>query len=211
MKELLVAIHEYYPIGIPEIYREYDGFHKLKKIILEKIGKNEQYNTYTVLVNNLRELFFPNELNDYSYFEFPSYFLTIDLEETDLNGIKLKVRAIIVISLLANLYTVYFSNTYSFIDDDFFSSKNHQSYEIIYFNDCKNKGLREISNKVKREVEQRFKEHKFIHHFVLFDNEVKGGRTLLDLDNDFPNQNYTYYDYLFSIDKVLKSDFKVLP
>jgi hypothetical protein len=143
--ELLSAVNKYYPIGIPQIYSEYDGIQKVKQIIADKIAVIDSNieTPLSLLVKSLKKEFSDSQIYDYSFFEFPSYQLAIDVERQGFNGIKLNISIHISISLLLKKYTVFINNIYNFEDADYVNkSISLKQYEIVYFEDCKDEILK---------------------------------------------------------------------
>jgi len=212
IQKLLSAVHKYYPIGCPEIHQHYEGIAEIKKIVSRKISEceNNPASNFKILLKSLQNTIKNYVINDFSYLLFPSYFILIEIEDKTFNGIKLTSTISVYISLLINGYTVYISDKYSFNDLDDVKNKSGLNYELIYFNDCKNPQSIALTKLICDQIEKNFANYEFIDHYTLFKNYVKSGRTLYDLNRDAGDVPYCYYDYLFSIDKVLDTHYEIL-
>lgn len=209
---LLQSIQNYYPIGNTSISLDYPGIKAIKKIITDKIEKIQQNEPtpHNSLVNSLNDLLPQFSVNDCGFFEFPSYLVTIDLEESISKEMNLRVTLTLAISLLVDYYTIYISNVYNIQKDSHFTAPGNILYEVVYLESCNKDQIKDVVKTVNDQVSKYFHTHKFISHSLLFNNHIKGGRTLFDLERDYENALYCYYDFLFSSNKVF-NNYKVIP
>src|ERR1700741_3292978 len=106
--DLLQKIYLYYPIGMPQIYKNYPGFKLLQKKIEEKFdglsdSKDSDWGQIFLIIER--------EFKSYKVFDrhyqFPNHFIEIELETLNEYGMERKRSIVIVISLLVDCFTVY--------------------------------------------------------------------------------------------------------
>lgn len=202
--DLLKKAHYYYPIGMPHIFNEYNGYYKLKEILKAKIDNiSAQKNTkWSILVEDVKKHFPTYKVFDYGYLQFPNYILVIELCIHENNRIVITKSIILNISLLVNYYTIFFEDLIKLKGDaDNSNGIKDTHFQMIYFNSCIEEECLENANQLKKIVAQFFNEHSFLEHRQLFENKVLGSKSY---GNEFSSTNEAscLYELLFSNDQI---------
>jgi hypothetical protein len=214
LEELLSTTHQYYPVGYPDLYDNYEGVKQLHRITSEKISQLDVNKNipYVDLLKNLRDKY-PNYLiNDFSYYYFPSYQIEIDIEANLIGDIQFSRRIILTISLLIKNYTIFINDKYVF--DGLTEIKKQPNIldccEIIYRESSNQAQVLDVVNSLIMDVKLFFTDYEFIDHYTLFNGRVKACRSLVDLSSDYGDHFCNFYDLLFSIDKCRIANIQVL-
>lgn len=200
--ELLKNTQKYYPIGMPFLYEEYDGYKMFKEKLEKKVNQilAKENTSWVRLVENVRQKFSLKPIFDYSYLQFPSYIMNLELKKNDSKEIEYTKSLVLNISLLVNYYTLFFEDIVKVkkgIDEK--GLQNSPYFRIVYFNKCIDKDCFEIAYIIKKISEEVFEEYKFIQHDLLLNNKVQGGNIYGDMRNE-EFKEYSLYEYLFSND-----------
>ncbi len=209
--EFLKKIYLYYPIGIPQIYTKYPGYKLLRDILDEKLLQiQKQENTpWSSLIAKLSAKFKRDLISDNSYIQFPSYDLSIDLENVNESRFELKRTLNTKISLLTDHYTIFIKDVYLFRELKEYKGKPVPENELLYNKANLNSKFNDAINDLKALVKQEFPNKEFVHHRLLFDYKIVGGTVYGFMDEFNPVNAFPIYHYLFSND-LYYSNFTVL-
>lgn len=202
IENLLKKVHYYYPIGMPGISENYKGYQEIRTIIEQKmddltVDKKPIHKEWMDDIKKKHSLY---DISDFSFWQFPSYYISIALENNQLNGIEISKRAIVVVSLLANYFTVYIEDEYKYLYFDK-EEHNHPSSLVLCNKKCYSLEFRKLIESLIATTSNHFINHEFIDHRILFNHKIYGGTILFNIKNFDVNKAYTFYDFLFSIDK----------
>lgn len=192
---LLTKIHNYYPIGRPEMYQQYAGFQELKNIMTQKIAEMEnnesKWNQFIKTVRNKFPLCRVEDL----YYPFPSFCLNIHIGEKTFETIKTQTSVQVVVSLLADYYTIYFGehSTYTAY------LQSNPMFGILAFDSYSmNSQDKDLIDHIQEAMPLFFPNHKYLSHFFLMKNGIIGGNPLSDIDNFSIQREVSYFEYLFN-------------
>ena len=195
IEELLRKIHFFYPIGLPLLHSEYEGFKTLKEILYKKqiVADNGNPAEWFTLAEETTKDWEGCEVINFVGKPFPCYELSIILFSEMQKGLSITGTLTLTLSLLVKHYTVYVYDEYSSSNEkgNFTSSHGYLYSGIQYHLDISDKIQR-----IKERVEKYFPEYTFIGHNPLFAHKILGGYAYScgyeDMDKN------VIYDYLFS-------------
>ena len=202
MHRLTEAIYKYYPINNPDSYEEHEGMKTLKGIIVEKIINIDNphhpgQKRINSIINKLKAEFPDLNMDDLSFFEFPGYSISIDLDDILFGDIICKNSIYISISLLVKNFTLYFISDFRFDSVKSIIKNRIPNYQVLFYQACQNIHSKLIIDKIRDIVSAHFVDYDYIPHHFLFE-KIKGGRALVCLDNSMGDEwDYSYYDFLF--------------
>jgi hypothetical protein len=203
--ELLTQIHLYYPVGIPQVYRQYPGYklieQKLEKKI-DELSKDENVD-WIKLVSDVNKEFSSYKVHDFGYYQFPNYYMEIELEQLNEKGFEVRRVITVCISLLVNYFTVFMVDFYKFSN---FENKNvigiTPSFRIVYNKSTDEKIYIESIEFLITLIEQHFKTHKFLPHSDLLNLKLSGSGAFGDMESYKFGETYSAYRYLFNNDNM---------
>ena len=140
------------------------------------------------------------KISDYSFWQFPSYYISISLENNQINGVGISKRAIAVVSQLADYFTVYIEDEYQYVNLDNYTEDRPLSL-VLSNKKCHSLEYSKLIESIIAITRKHFVNHEFINHKFLFNHRIYGGTVLSNVRNFDLNRAYTFYDFLFSSDK----------
>jgi len=198
LPDLLKALYEFYPIGLPSLGEMYPGKRKIMEIVRGKqsILQNND-GDYQKLVREIGAVYPKQTVRMENNAGAPSLSLSIIFREDELTLERPEVIKIkIVISLLAPNYTVFFENLVLFSSQGEVPFRRYVN--IISANDKRYDPAREIVIKVKALVEKYFVGFTYAPHGTLFNHKVESG---VPFGIEYPNNlQYSIFDFLFDPD-----------
>jgi hypothetical protein len=195
VNKLLAKVHLFFPVGLPALGRRYKGWTKYNEIVLKKNDEllSESETDYTRFLQKIRE--YPGSYRTLLVDnESPSYIIQIQLPNNSNPKIRNEQYLYIGISLLAEIYTLYFLDyyVYEFLEGGFVPP----STSIVYYQTAmKDENLRHLTQIIHDNAKVYFPNHEFIEHDILFSYKLKGSH-LYQEGFDDPNPEYTLFDHL---------------
>lgn len=192
-------ICKYYPIGLPIDNSMYDDYHTLRKIIAEKTDRtsnNNLPNNITNLIYELQNKFDTNHVVN-EFIPFPSYSVSINLNERKENELHYTCRLKVKISLIGKYYTFFYENDYITLHLlDVLAQKFSMRHSVLSGTNNFEDPFGQYYNIVKELIKYFFSEYEFISHVLLFKYPIIGGQphgTFYDISL----KQYFFYDFLF--------------
>jgi hypothetical protein len=211
--ELLLQIHLYYPIGLPNSANSYSGTKLIQDKVVEKLEQLDNTNTpWFKFSKDIESKVGKSIFFDYSFNQFPSYSCKIQLEKTSNIDFDISKNIVIELSLLTKHYTIFFNDEYKNkrYQLDSTGSNNSIKNEIWYYKSCKIESEFKLADSFKLVVKNYFPDYNFIEHDILFNCIVEGGLPFnRNYDEVMPNQKFSVYEYLFD-NNIMRDKIEVL-
>lgn len=175
IESLLKVIYNYYQIGLGYNIYNSESYKKIKKIVGNKIDDiaEEKPTILNTLIESLNKMG-DYLVTDYSYCQEPSYYLSIQLEESKQDSICITRSIYIHISLLDNIYTIF--NVLAFYSHSNKGTLIGRSFSFLdNNNDFGFKPYELLKKTIMEEIENLFKEYTYVSHKDLFDVKLTGG------------------------------------
>jgi hypothetical protein len=211
INELIGCVHKFYPSDFQnqptDIYVNptLDGIvkEKINQIINKKLPKP----CYS-LMTEVKKLFKDKIVIKGLERQFPSYGMTIMLNETTQNNIRSQTCITLKISLLTNYYTVFFEEFNWFLN--FPASKVTNTPTLFQIFSSSNPAIDPTvlySNSLKKIIEENFPNHEFIDHKLLFNKKIEYGFPYQLISNE---KSFPLFAYLFDNDVLWKSNYVIV-
>ncbi len=99
IKFLLNRIYLYFPVGIPTLFKKYEGYTKFRSILHDKIEEVRLGNdkSWLNLIEKL-EVLSKCEISNLSYLKFPSYKAKVQLKNYTIENLTCTTSIVIVVS-----------------------------------------------------------------------------------------------------------------
>ncbi|SIN95660.1 hypothetical protein [Chitinophaga niabensis] len=194
--ELLKKIHSFYPIGLPLLQHEYEGFRNLKEILHKKqiaAGNNEPAEWFTFAGETEKD-WAGYEVINFAGKPFPCYELSIILFNGTNNGLSVTGTLTVTLSLLVKHYTVYVYDEYNYTLGE--NSSFVPGHGYLYSGMKYHLNIADKIQRIKERIEKYFPEHTFIDFKYLFTQKILGGYSYSGGYEDVGKN--VIYDYLFS-------------
>jgi hypothetical protein len=198
---LVEKVHFYYPIGIPQIYKIYPGYKMMQKICHDKIlgVQNSSPTPWTKALEKISNLSLEGTLHNLSYLQFPNYSASIEVKKELTQGIEITRSIELSVSLLAKYYTIFFLDTFRFLD---FGSEGpihiYPIKMIVYLKIRPANIPIDRLEKIKDIVESCFDGYFYIQHDVLFSYKMEGSSIFGSMEDYQSRQLHSLYEFLFS-------------
>lgn len=209
VRDLLISIHQYYPIGLPILKETFPGYQKLQEILEKEayIKQNDFKNSkWYRFIQNLRQDH-KWQIEEFSVNGLPSETLSIifggDRNYDD--EFKMSTRIYLQKSLISHYYTIYFESKISFLKFREFKRPLHQT--IIYGLENSSDQEKEIVKYLQLKFQLTYPDFEFIQHDLLMNTMVKGGVPLGE-EIRYSHHEYSIFSFLFG--QMLQSDVKII-
>lgn len=196
----LNKIHSYYPIGLPHLRDDYEGYQNLLDIQNRKMNKaiEGKHEHWEILVNKMKQEWGNEQVLNLAGAPFPCYQTTINLGSVNEDGCRKSSQVILTVSLLVSYYALFVCDDYDFIT--YSGSKPITNHKIISSGEGHPMIANNMLEKIKEAVETAFQGYKHANHHVLFKHKILGG---FGLNGWLENMNNSViYDYLFGSDMI---------
>ncbi len=182
----LKKIHQYYPIGMPELEDKYPGILEIRNLVNQKILELEQENSvWNILVAELKASLVNYRVINYVHF-FPSYCILIEIEPYCYDK-ETSSEICVIVSLLTKHYTIFKQDIH--VDGHV---KTVVSFESIKYDHS------EILKSVESGIKSHYFDYEFVSHALLFNTKVYGGYPYHGNDCKTIDKPSSVFDYLFS-------------
>ena len=192
---LLNKIHLYYSVGMPNLFKTYEGYAKFRSILHDKIEDVRLGNdkNWLSLIEKLK-VFSMSEISNLSYLQFPSYKAKVQLKIYTIENLTCTTSIVIVVSLLTKKFTYYFEDHVRFL---FYPNQKITSSEIIniYLKSKNSYDVLMLAD-IKEMIKKCFPMHDYIDHLLLFSHKIESGFPNDEFDIN-PIGSYSLYYYLF--------------
>jgi hypothetical protein len=201
VSNLVEKVHFYYPIGIPQIYKVYPGYKAIEEICHNKIldVQTSKRTPWTKAIEQIDNLSLEGKLYDLNYLQFPNYSASIEVKKELTEGIEITRSIELNVSLLAKYYTVFFLDTFRFLD---FGSEGpipiYPMKMIAYLKTRPTNISLDPILKIKGVVENCFDGYCFMQHDLLFSYKMDGSSIFGSMEDYRPGQLHSLYEFLFS-------------
>ncbi len=204
INEFISCVHRFYPSDFQNQSGEKYSNPIIDKIVEEKVNQliygNLPNSCYTLMAE-VRELFKDKIIIKGLERQFPSYGMTIMLNESTQNNIRSQTTITLKISLLTNYYTVFFEEFNWFLNFSKFKSINRPTLFRIFSSSNPAIDLDNLySNALKKIIGENFPDHKFVDHKLLFNKKIEYGFPY-QLNTD--EKSFPLFAYLFDNDVFL--------
>ncbi len=196
INRLLKSVHDFYPVGMPSIMEDYEGYEKYSSILNKKIndvinGTTEKWNLWKATMTKFNQV----QLIDLGYNQFPSFIAKIEIPTNVSSDDIISAEIIVNISLLCNFYTIFVRKFYQVGDSQISNEKSR--FSVLYGLEA-NKNENQIfdCDRIKERVESIFDVYEFIPHKILFDIHVEGAIPYTE-SVDIAKPRYSVYELLF--------------
>lgn len=206
--ELMSRLYYYYPIGISFLYQEYQGYHEIQSILINKLEKEiPNYHSCSYSLENLLNKQIPNlKISNLNYLQFPSYVFNIYISSFENQLIKSEVSLVINISLLVDYFTIFF-------EKKVISKIGEKSVSVFksHFFTLEN-GYSEIVEKVFEALQEIFPNKKYIYHYSIKQQIISEVIPFgFDTTSIETKQKFSFYDLLFSNEEIQSSFIDIKP
>lgn len=209
--ELISCVHKFYPSDFQNQSTERYSNPLLDKIVEEKINQvvdRKLPKSCYKLMTNVRKLFKDKTVIKGLERQFPSYGMTIMLNETTQNNIRSQTTITLKISLLTNYYTVFFEEFNWFLNFPAFKVSDRPTLFRIFSSSNPAIDPENIySRSLKKIIEENFPTHKFIEHKLLFDKKLEYGFPYQLISNE---KSFPIFAYLFDNDIFWGRNYEVI-
>lgn len=200
---LLETVHKYYPVGIPQLYTSYPGYIAMQKITEGKISlvQGDRDYEWKSFINEIESHFSAYKVYNLSYFQFPGFSLTIEIESQNIGACTLGRYIRLNMSLLCNYFTVFGEDIYNFENYNASSTSREPILSrIVYSKQADKAIILEGIEFLKMTFEKMFKNYKFVEHNILFEYSILGTGAFGDMEIDSAKDSPTIYRLLFEHD-----------
>jgi hypothetical protein len=204
--QLLLQIHKYYPIGISTLNTDYPGYKLMQDKISMKIDQiiNHDKTDWSEFINDCNAIFPAKRILDAGYYQFPSYFCQIELENKTYEEFQFKKFINISVSILCDTYTVFLEDRYESIKySPSQNSNNTIRKKVFYLNSSKDSNDLEEVNKVIKTITSRFPKFNYISYYGLLSTKITGGLPYGKAIDD--SNKYSIYEFLFDANLEINS------
>lgn len=202
MIDLLLKIHFYYPIGLPFATKEYSGDKEISQIVAKKIDQitNNETTEWACFLNDSRLHNKTVEVDDLSYFQFPSYTLEIPLTLNTFDNLTITKNIIVSVSLLTDHYTIFFEDRFIYRQMPNDLSRYKGAFSVVYFVSNTNQSYIKLLEIIKRDLKKHFSSFTFVPHSLLMSTIIEGGIPYKKFDDylDDRARKFSMYEFLFN-------------
>lgn len=203
ISSLIKAIHQFYPIGTPNLGFEYPGYSDYKLILTDKIMSitENKKTQWTGFIKSLEKEYNPSTIIDMNYLQFPCHLARIELKKESNDEYDFEQSIVINISLLCKYYTIFFEEGYKF--KNYTNQIIKPSVSMLFSN--KMNGEDYFQKKMltlKEKLEPFFSDYQNISHRPLFQYKIIGGFPY----SEGESEQETYYLYHFLFDSFYKME-----
>lgn len=179
IEDLLKKVHEYYPVGMPDLSNSYSGRLAFNEIIRQQYDgqrPKEETESWSKTLDELKKL--PQDrLYDLSMYQFPNYAVKLTLEKSKDQEVYTERTLHLAISLLTHHFTTFYS--YSIEIESLrrkFSRKDslQLGHIVFYGKETANSEQKDLLTKANNIVTTNFPDHYFVAHDLLMKREIEG-------------------------------------
>lgn len=192
LSPILNRLHLFYPVGLPNLSRDYSGYKLYQEILSQKINDidgDTVWRRFTTGIQNLVEW----QMFDMNYLQFPGHIVRFNLFEETNVYLKHQRYLYVAVSLLGPFYTMFFNDIVIYTGK---SDKIRQPQLSVVFSSGVDGGKQQTFDYINGQVATFFNGHQFVPHDLLFTYKVTSCVPYTE-EVDSALNNYPIYSLLF--------------
>ncbi|MEQ9405476.1 MAG: hypothetical protein RIM99_17935 [Cyclobacteriaceae bacterium] len=196
LTNLLKEIGRYYPLGMPALNETFEGYQKIKDIVVNRTEEVNQgkHGPWKILADKVKARLNTEEVHAIYGSQLPLDQLIIDLDDDIVDQIRKRRTIFISRSLLCQYYTIYFRTDFFFEEYKLLGRPVYKL--IIYGEETGNDSEKDIMMSLKQLVQEDFPDYTFVRHGLLFKQKISGGLPYGE-SFEYIKPEYPIYSFLF--------------